>query len=83
MAYKITNKCIECNLCLDVCPTGAIKTISGQRWIDPNLCTNCVGSVFTVPQCQAGCPTCDGCVKVSTDYWESWFTTYNKLIAKL
>jgi ferredoxin len=83
MAYKITSKCISCDLCIDVCPTGAIKTVEGKRWIDPNLCTNCVGSVYTVPQCKAGCPTCDGCVKESLDYWESWFSTYDKLITKL
>ncbi|BAZ06531.1 4Fe-4S binding protein [Calothrix sp. NIES-3974] len=83
MAYKITNKCISCDLCLNVCPTNAIKVIDGKRWIDPNLCTNCVGSIYSVPQCTAGCPTCDGCVKEYTNYWDSWFDTYKKCVAKL
>jgi ferredoxin len=83
MTYKITNKCISCDLCLTVCPTGAIKVINGERWIDPNLCTNCIGSIHTVAQCAAGCPTCDGCVKEPLNYWDGWFDSYKKSIDKL
>ncbi|AKG24143.1 DUF362 domain-containing protein [Calothrix sp. 336/3] len=83
MAYKITGQCITCNLCDSVCPTDAIKKVNGSPWIDPELCTNCIGSIHTVPQCIAGCPTCDGCVQISTDYWESWFSTYERLVKKL
>jgi ferredoxin len=83
MTYKITSKCISCQLCISACPVDAVKIIDGQHWIDPNLCTNCVGTAYTVPQCVAGCPTCDGCVKESRDYWECWFATYNKLVARL
>ncbi|MBD2360823.1 4Fe-4S binding protein [Anabaena minutissima FACHB-250] len=84
MAYQITSQCISCKLCLSVCPTGAIKIAEdGQHWIDTELCTNCVGGIHTVPQCKAGCPTCDGCVKVPSDYWEGWFANYNRVIAKL
>ena len=39
--------------------------------------------VFTLPQCKASCPTVDGCVKQPSDYWESWFATYNRVLAKL
>ncbi len=83
MTYKITSECISCNLCQSACPTGAIKMVDNNLWIDPDLCTNCVDSLYTVPQCKAGCPTCDGCIKQPTDYWESWFDTYNHLVAKL
>ncbi|MBD2777800.1 4Fe-4S binding protein [Iningainema tapete] len=83
MAYKITSECISCNVCLSACPTGAVKVVEDRVWIDPNLCTNCVGSVYTVAQCKAVCPTSNGCVKQPADYWEGWFTTYNRLIAKL
>jgi ferredoxin len=83
MAYKITTECISCKLCLSVCPTGAIKIIDGQHWIDPELCTNCVGSFYTVAQCKAGCPTCNACVKEPADYWDSWFETYERMLIKL
>ncbi|NWF59965.1 MAG: 4Fe-4S binding protein [Fischerella sp.] len=83
MAYQITSECISCNLCQSVCPTGAIKIDGDRPWIDPELCTNCVGSIHTVPQCKAGCPTSNGCVKVPADYWESWFNTYYHFVAKL
>ncbi|MDM9379691.1 4Fe-4S binding protein [Chlorogloeopsis sp. ULAP01] len=83
MVYQITSECISCKLCQSVCPTGAIKMVENRLWIDPNLCTNCVDSIYTVPQCKASCPTGNGCMKVTTDYWENWFNTYNRLIAKL
>ncbi|MEA5620130.1 4Fe-4S binding protein [Cronbergia sp. UHCC 0137] len=83
MAYKITSQCISCHLCKSVCPTGAIKETNGNHWIDSELCNNCVGSIHTVPQCKAGCPTVHGCVKQPGDYWEGWFANYNRVLAKL
>ncbi|WP_413175888.1 4Fe-4S binding protein [Anabaena azotica] len=83
MAYKITAACISCKRCLSVCPTGAVKIVDGNHSIDSELCTNCAGGIYTVPQCKAVCPTVDGCVKEPSDYWESWFVKYNRVIAKL
>lgn len=83
MTYKITSQCISCNICLSACPVGAVKMIDGRPWIDPNLCSNCIDTVYSVAQCKAGCPTCNGCIKQPNDYWEGWFATYDKLIAKL
>ncbi|NRB09445.1 MAG: 4Fe-4S binding protein [Richelia sp.] len=83
MTYKITSECISCYLCQSVCPTGAIKLVDNRLWIDPNLCQNCADSLNTVPQCQASCPTNYGCVQESTDYWENWFATYSRFLAKL
>lgn len=84
MAYKITSNCISCDLCKNVCPTNAIKIFDNHPWIDPELCTNCVDSIYSVPQCKAGCPTYDGCVKeTSEDYWENWFDTYKSLVSQL
>ncbi|MEO0840864.1 MAG: 4Fe-4S binding protein [Cyanobacteria bacterium J06643_5] len=84
MAYKITSKCISCDLCKTVCPTNAIKIVDERPWIDPKLCKNCVDSIYSVPQCKAGCPTYDGCVKeTSEDYWENWFDTYKNLKSQL
>ncbi len=83
MAYTITSQCISCDRCLSVCPTNAIKVTDGKHWIDSTLCTKCVGSTYSVPQCVAGCPTYDGCIEQPSDYWESWFMTYNRLVGKL
>lgn len=55
MAYSITNRCIQCNTCFPVCPTGAIKTEGDTLWIDPTLCNNCEG-FFDRPQCVSVCP---------------------------
>lgn len=83
MSYKITSQCISCDRCRSVCPTGAIKITTDNRyWIDSNLCTNCVGA-YSVSQCLAYCPTQDGCIPVPTDYWEWWFATHDRLIDKL
>ncbi len=83
MAHKITSQCISCSLCLSVCPTGAVKLVDGNYWIDSQLCTNCVGSIHSVPQCKSVCPTANGCVKEPSDYWESWFANYNRVVGKL
>ncbi len=84
MAYKITGTCISCNLCVSVCPTGAVKIDdNGNHFIDSEICTHCVGSIHTVPQCKAVCPTSNGCVKEPSDYWEKWFAKYNSAIAQL
>ncbi|QOV22345.1 DUF362 domain-containing protein [Anabaenopsis elenkinii] len=83
MAYQITSQCISCHRCLSVCPNDAVKLIDGLHVIDAALCTNCAGSIYSVPQCQAICPTSNGCVKQPHDYWESWFANYNRSLAKL
>lgn len=96
MAYIITSQCISCDRCVVQCPTGAIKKVGERYTIDPNLCNNCVGH-YSVPLCAATCPTNDGCVpdvvalncnhpvlaNGSTEYWDSWFSTYNRLVAQL
>ena len=83
MAYKITNKCISCDLCKTICPENAIKIVDERPWIDPELCTNCVDSIYSVPQCKAGCPTFDGCVEITSDYWENWFENYKNVISQV
>ena len=40
MAYKISDSCIACGTCIDVCPVEAIS--EGEIYkIDPELCTDC------------------------------------------
>lgn len=97
MTYTITRNCIGCQRCLSACSTGAIKTNGSTFWIEANLCNQCADS-HGVPQCWSVCPTNEGCVpltegataisltsksEASPDYWESWFATYTRMVARL
>ena len=55
MALKITDECINCDVCEPECPNQAISQGSEYYVIDPNLCTECVGH-FDTPQCVEVCP---------------------------
>ena len=55
MALKITEDCINCDVCEPECPNGAISQGEEIYVIDPNLCTECVGH-YEEPQCQQVCP---------------------------
>lgn len=55
MALKITEECINCDVCEPVCPNQAIYQGEFIYEIDPNKCTECVGH-FDQPQCQSICP---------------------------
>lgn len=55
MALMITDECIMCGACLEVCPNNAIS--EGEDLIsviNPNLCTECVGFEDS-PQCVEVC----------------------------
>ena len=41
MAYKITDKCLECGACMEACPMGAISNESGKFVIDQDACISC------------------------------------------
>jgi ferredoxin len=45
---KINNNCINCNICIDVCPTHAI-TLEHFSSPDPNLCIGCLACVKHCP----------------------------------
>jgi ferredoxin len=55
LALKITDECINCDVCEPECPNQAISQGLDYYVIDPNLCTECVGH-FDTPQCVEVCP---------------------------
>ena len=55
MALKITDKCINCDVCEPVCPNQAIFMGAEIYEINPTRCTECVGH-FDEPQCALFCP---------------------------
>jgi len=55
MALKITDECINCDVCEPECPNDAISQGPEIYVIDPRKCTECVGH-FPEPQCVKVCP---------------------------
>lgn len=55
MALKITDECINCDVCEPVCPNQAIFMGPEIYVIEPSRCTECVGH-FDEPQCVSVCP---------------------------
>ncbi|QHS09290.1 YfhL family 4Fe-4S dicluster ferredoxin [Sinimarinibacterium sp. NLF-5-8] len=68
MALKITDACINCDVCEPVCPNEAISQGVEIYEIDPDLCTECVGH-FDKPQCQLVCPV--ACIPLDPDHVET------------
>lgn len=55
MALLITDLCINCDVCEPECPNGAISAGAEYYFIDPRLCTECVGH-HDRPRCIEVCP---------------------------
>ncbi len=55
MSLKITDECINCDVCEPECPNNAIYQGPEIYIIDPEKCTECVGH-FDKPQCVQVCP---------------------------
>jgi len=55
MSLKITEQCINCDVCDPVCPNKAISLGPEIYEIAPDRCTECVGH-YDVPQCVEVCP---------------------------
>lgn len=68
MALKITDECINCDVCEPECPNNAISQGEEYYVIDPNLCTECVGH-FDEPQCQQVCPV--DCIPLDPQFPET------------
>ncbi|MFI4937727.1 MAG: YfhL family 4Fe-4S dicluster ferredoxin [Candidatus Berkiellales bacterium] len=75
MALKITDECINCDVCEPACPNQAISQGPEYYVIDPNRCTECVGH-YDEPQCQIVCPV--DCIPHDPDFNE----TKERLLAK-
>lgn len=55
MVVKITDECIACGACEPECPNRAISESPTAYVVNPELCTECVGS-FPTQQCIQICP---------------------------
>ena len=75
MALKITDECINCDVCEPVCPNNAIYLGPLIYEIDPALCTECVGH-FETSQCVDICPV--DCIPLDPEHEE----TREELLAK-
>ncbi len=64
MALKITDECINCDVCEPECPNEAIYMGPEIYHIDPDKCTECVGH-FDEPQCVVVCPV--DCIPLDED----------------
>jgi ferredoxin len=68
MALKITEECINCDVCEPACPNEAISMGPEIYVIDPQRCTECVGH-FDEPQCQTLCPV--SCIPLDPAWQET------------
>ena len=68
MALKITDLCINCDVCEPECPNHAISMGEEYYRIDPARCTECVGH-FERPQCREVCPV--DCIPLDPDHTET------------
>ena len=68
MSLKITELCVNCDVCEPVCPNQAISPGPEFYEIAPDLCTECVGH-HDEPQCVAVCPV--ECIFVDPDHMET------------
>ena len=69
MALKITDECINCDVCEPECPNEAITSGETIYEINPELCTECVG-YYDEPQCKTLCPI-DEAIIVNPAYNET------------
>ncbi|HET6545270.1 MAG TPA: YfhL family 4Fe-4S dicluster ferredoxin [Rhodanobacteraceae bacterium] len=68
MALKITELCVNCDVCEPVCPNNAISMGPEIYGIDAQRCTECVGH-HDQPQCIEVCPV--ECILPDPDKAES------------
>jgi len=76
LALKITDQCVNCDVCEPVCPNRAIYQGAQIYQIAFDRCTECVGH-YEEPQCVIVCPV--ECIFVDAEQPES----QPQLLAKL
>ena len=76
MALKITEDCINCDMCEPECPNQAISLGDDIYEIDAERCTECIGH-YDEPQCVACCPI--DCVEQDPNNIETVDTAAAKL----
>ena len=77
MALKITDLCINCDVCEPECPNEAIYQGVEIYEIDPRKCTECVGH-FDTPQCVEVCPV--DCIPLDLEHVETKGELYAKFV---
>jgi ferredoxin len=68
VALRITDQCINCDVCEPECPNDAISMGPEVYVIDFRRCTECVGH-FDEPQCVEVCPV--DCIPLDPDHVET------------
>jgi len=68
LALRITDECINCDVCEPECPNRAISQGTEIYVIDPGKCTECIGH-FDTPQCVEVCPV--NCIIVNLEVVET------------
>ena len=77
MALRITEECINCDVCEPECPNQAIAEGEEFYVIDPDLCTECVGH-YETPQCIEVCPV--DCIPKDPEHEETREQLYAKYL---
>jgi len=77
MALRITDECINCDVCEMECPNKAIYQGEEIYEINPDLCTECIGH-FDTPQCMEVCPV--DCIGSDPDREEDKELLYRKYL---
>ena len=78
MAIKITDECINCDVCEPECPNDAISAGEEIYVIDAARCTECVGH-YEVSQCVEVCPV--ECIILNPDIAETKEQLYEKYLS--
>jgi ferredoxin len=82
MALRITDQCINCDVCEPECPNQAISMGEEIYVIDWHRCTECVGH-FEQPQCREVCPVdCIPLDEVHAESREALLSKYEQLQAE-